>query len=130
MHDKLLAALGIRPKGFVTERKWPLPNMVRVTEREYWQWRSTYFTPKDEAWAGQVKLDDGWGTLLLFLIDQGQYLGGGFAVVTEHGGGQRGVRYYTWGDCVHDFDQKTIGNCLNQYTCSKCGRAYDVDSSD
>lgn len=129
-HDELHKALGLGPKGSTTERRWPLPNMVQVTEKEYWHWRSAHFKFKDEAWAGQVQVEDGWGTLMLFFADQGHHLGGGFAVLSVYSGPGRGARYYTWGDCAHTFDRRKIGNCVNRYTCAKCGRAYDIDSSD
>lgn len=34
-------------------------------------------------------------------------------------------------DCAHEFDHgKKVGNCLYDYTCKKCGRVYQIDSSD
>lgn len=33
--------------------------------------------------------------------------------------------------CVHDFKHhRNVGNCLNEYRCSKCGKTWTVDSSD
>jgi hypothetical protein len=33
--------------------------------------------------------------------------------------------------CAHDFGSRVnVGNCLNQYTCTKCGHVIEVDSSD
>jgi hypothetical protein len=33
--------------------------------------------------------------------------------------------------CVHKMgNRKTIGNCLNEYTCEKCGKREVIDSSD
>ena len=33
--------------------------------------------------------------------------------------------------CAHEFaHEKNVGNCLNDYRCSKCGRVYQIDSSD
>jgi hypothetical protein len=32
--------------------------------------------------------------------------------------------------CVHEYVSKTIGNCLNQYTCKHCPHTFTIDSSD
>jgi hypothetical protein len=31
--------------------------------------------------------------------------------------------------CVHEWDEKNIGNCLHLWTCTKCGQSREVDSS-
>lgn len=32
--------------------------------------------------------------------------------------------------CVHEWTfTKNLGNCYNRYTCSRCGKVWDVDSS-
>lgn len=31
--------------------------------------------------------------------------------------------------CIHDFTERTIGNCLHKWTCTKCGEERIVDSS-
>lgn len=31
--------------------------------------------------------------------------------------------------CVHEFTEKGIGNCLHLWTCTKCGKSMEVDSS-
>ena len=38
-------------------------------------------------------------------------------------------RYFRLG-CEHDFDRVNVGNCLNSYTCKKCGYSETIDSSD
>lgn len=35
-----------------------------------------------------------------------------------------------WAACAHEFKSSTVANCLTRYTCTKCGKAHDVDSSD
>ena len=39
------------------------------------------------------------------------------------------VELYAIKGCKHMYSVKTIGNCLHEYTCSKCGYSYKVDSS-
>lgn len=38
------------------------------------------------------------------------------------------IRYFRFG-CEHEWTDKKIGNCLHLYTCSKCGKKKEVDSS-
>lgn len=40
------------------------------------------------------------------------------------------VRYFTFTKCLHEYKGVKTGNCLYQYTCTKCGASYEVDSSD
>lgn len=32
--------------------------------------------------------------------------------------------------CKHSYIQKTVGNCLNEYTCTHCNDTYQIDSGD
>lgn len=32
--------------------------------------------------------------------------------------------------CIHTWTEKTVGRCLHEHTCSKCGEKRVVDSSD
>lgn len=111
---------------------WPLPNMAPLPESRFWGYRAS-MTFKAEVWVGQKKIDiDGqpeWANILVYWLDQGSYQGGGFAVAVTHKYGAEKVRYFGWRACEHDFAQKNIGNCLNRYTCTKCGASHDVDSS-
>lgn len=111
---------------------WPPPNLTPCKEVDYWHFRSIWFDFKAEAWLGHQKMpDDAWGTAMLFYVGHGQHIDGGFAVVKVYSpSASQRIEYYTWGACQHEFKDKTIGNCLNRYTCTKCGKAYDVDSSD
>lgn len=43
---------------------------------------------------------------------------------------EKKVRYFRFSECIHDYSEKGVGRCLHQYTCSKCGKQYTVDSSD
>ena len=43
----------------------------------------------------------------------------------------RRVAYFSFAVCEHDMRHtKKLDNCLNRYTCAKCGYANDIDSSD
>ena len=44
--------------------------------------------------------------------------------------GQKKVRYFKFAVCEHVMAHTSkLGNCLNRYTCGKCGYVNDVDSS-
>ena len=32
--------------------------------------------------------------------------------------------------CVHKYESRTVGRCLNEYTCIHCNDRYQIDSSD
>ena len=32
--------------------------------------------------------------------------------------------------CAHEYESKTVGRCLTQYTCKHCGDSYHIDSGD
>jgi len=32
--------------------------------------------------------------------------------------------------CTHTYTRKTVGRCLNRYTCQNCNDSYEIDSSD
>lgn len=107
---------------------WPLPNLRPSSGEEFWRWRVSYAFDI-EVWTQPRKIDDGWAHIMLYFMANGPMAGGGFAVVVQYSP-NRTVTYYEWGKCEHKYTGKTIDNCLNRYTCSKCGNSYDVDSSD
>jgi hypothetical protein len=111
---------------------WPLPNMKPIKDTEFWSWRTSY-TFSGEVWAGSRRIDiDGkptWANLMVYWLGHGHYEGGGFAVAVVRDYQAEKVLYFDWRACEHTFAQKNIGNCLNRYTCTKCGASHDVDSS-
>lgn len=107
---------------------WPLPNLKPSTEKEFWGWRSSY-SWKGEAWIGSVPINGEYATVILYFVGHSSFIGGGFAVAYFHRYREERVEYFEWCACEHQFSEKNIGNCLNRYTCAKCGEAYDVDSS-
>jgi hypothetical protein len=118
---------------FAGKETWPPPNLKPCTERDYWHYRSIWFSFKAEAWMGHVPAlaDGSHATAMLFYVGHGEHIDGGFAVLNVYSpaSAQR-VEYFTWGACDHEFTQKTIGNCLTRYMCTKCKKFHDVDSSD
>jgi hypothetical protein len=132
--DSFLKAMGA--KG-ASDRVWPLPNLKKITEAEFWHWRTSY-TPCAEANLLQIQLakvdpeskfgHPQWGTPIVYFLNHSELIGGGFVVVHEYNYSR--VTYYTWSACDHTFQGKTIGNCLNRYTCTKCNNSYEIDSSD
>lgn len=111
------------------QTKWPLPNMKPVTEAQFWG-QLTIFTHKADTYYGQVKIGEEWATVRLMLVDGGHLIGGGLAVARFSTYNKERVAYFQWSDCDHTFTEKNVGRCLHRYTCTKCNRAYEVDSSD
>lgn len=126
--DEIITAAG----GSKYDLPWPLPNMKPATENDFWGWRSSY-TFAAELWLGQKKIEiDGeniYATIMVYWVGHSRFMGGGFAVAQTNEYPKSRVLYFDWRACDHEFASRTIGNCLNRYTCSKCGKAYDVDSS-
>ncbi|HEX2726300.1 MAG TPA: hypothetical protein VHN20_10810 [Beijerinckiaceae bacterium] len=107
---------------------WPLPNARPSSETEFWGWLTTW-GPRAYAWTGQRKIGDDFANVLVFYMDVMDMQNGGFAIVVFRRYQQERVEYFRWGACQHEFENKTIGNCLHRYTCKKCGATHDVDSS-
>jgi len=53
--------------------------------------------------------------------------GAGVAMSQDYWQGK--IRYFAFG-CQHEFKEETIGRCLHQHTCIKCGFVQIIDSSD
>lgn len=154
LERRLLELYGLDPYRDVLNAQYAwnkMPNRKEVDERSFWGWRSS-FSFAAEYWLGQIKTAEvspdtagksyqhpEWGTLILYLVDHSTKAGGGFAVVynyhaRDYGAekdkeGMKSVRYFEWVACEHEFTSRNIGNCLNEYTCKKCGYSYEVDSS-
>lgn len=128
-------ALGLNPK-FTNDPKWPLPNLKRANEANYWSWRADQGF-KADAWAGQIRLlketaPNGfeYANLLIDFVDRGSMRGGGFAVLVFRDYQKERVEYYTWSKCDHKWVEKNVRMCLHRYTCEHCKEAYEIDSSD
>lgn len=117
-----------------------LPNLKQIEAKEFWHHVSICGWPRVTIHVNKCKypIEDesgdvrpSWASPVVTLVDHGHMIGGGFAVAHIYSGkGEGSQHYFTWGVCDHEFRGKTIGRCLNLYTCTKCGKSYEVDSSD
>lgn len=107
---------------------WPMPNAKAVKETDFWSWRASQGF-RAEAWCDQIKVGDEWANLLVYWLDHGHLIDGGFAVLVFRQYQKERVEYFEWRACAHEFVEKNIGHCLHQYTCKHCKKSYDVDSS-
>jgi hypothetical protein len=123
---EMLKALGLENNHGVPA--WPLPNLKASDEKSFWGWRASY-SFQGEAWMGQIKIGGEYANVILFYVGHSRFIDGGFAVAIFRNYQKERVEYFEWRSCEHEFSRKNIGNCLNKYTCSKCGKSYDVDSS-
>jgi hypothetical protein len=124
----LLESLGMEEDWQRPE--WPLPNMKKSTETEFWYYRSGY-SFDSEAWAGNIQVDGKHATMILYGVTHGHLANGGFAVLFfyEYPLVDAHTEYYTFQKCDHEFNHQSTGNCQHRYTCTKCGNSYDEDSS-
>lgn len=122
----VLNALGCKSEWAVPG--WPLPNLKDSSEKEFWGWRASYTFPVEIS-VGSVQIEGRWANLMIYWLGHSQFIDGGFAVAVFREYQKEEVRYYEWRACDHVFTHKNTGNCQHQYTCEKCGKSYDVDSS-
>lgn len=82
--------------------------------------KSSFFrySPIATGWSRTVVGD----ARMFFMHDQISY-----ALISDYWGGT--VSVFRFG-CKHVMDRKNVGNCMNQYTCTKCGFSETIDSSD
>lgn len=127
LEQQMLAALACEKHA--RHPAWPLPNMKEVKATDFWGHRSSWHFPA-ELWVGQMQIDGAWATLMLYWVDNAHLINGGYAVaVFSRRQQDDDVRYYEWRACAHEFTHRSKGNCWHEYTCNKCGKSYDVDSS-
>ncbi|MGD9727376.1 MAG: hypothetical protein AB7L09_21415 [Nitrospira sp.] len=112
-----------------------LPNRKAISDNEIWRKLSS-FSPKEWTWGGTTEWNGEYGTLLILYAPAMSHAGGGYAIWSPYSSRDCSrkpdsfkAQYFSWIQCMHDWKSKNIGNCLNQYTCEKCGTAFEVDSS-
>lgn len=125
--DACDAALGLKSR--FAEPAWPLPNMKRVEEKDFWNHAASW-SWSAEGYGGHFKIGDEWATVRIFYAGHSRLIDGGYAVAVFRGYQEERVEYYEWRACDHVFASKNVGRCLNRYTCEKCGKSYEIDSSD
>ncbi len=109
---------------------WPLPNMKESTESEFWHYRTGH-NFSSEAWCGNVVVDGKHATMMVYGVTHGHRGDGGFAILFfyEYPLEKARTEYYTFSKCDHEFNCENIGRCEHRYTCAKCNKSYEVDSS-
>lgn len=123
------------------EKEWgryndSLPNLIELTIEQFAQ--STFFTYAFAAHEfrqidsklfnqGKIfKAVKGLVSVQIFYINAPDVAG--FILMNNYW--DKTVRYFTFTKCLHEYKGVKTGNCLYQYTCTKCGYTYEVDSSD
>jgi hypothetical protein len=106
------------------------PNLRPATADLFWREVTNFGFPSPVV-LSSMRVDGSWATPAVFPLNRAQYLGGGFVIYVFYSGPKAGTQeYFTYSECVHEFQARTIGNCWTAHTCAKCGARYDVDSSD
>lgn len=124
--DRVVEILGSE-YGF----EWPLPNLKKIPERDFWSWRCSYSFKVEVNPVCSIKHTDGTNRdVLIYIVDHSQLIDGGFVVLIDRSwSNPKPVEYYQFSKCAHEFTEKNIGHCLHQYTCKHCNKSYTVDSS-
>jgi hypothetical protein len=109
--------------------EWPLPNMKRITEYDFW-FHCSSWGHVCEAHCTNVRLPTGEHVNVWLFVGGPEEIG--YAVLWKYGYPESEGRteYYTFSACDHDYVSRNIGRCLTEYKCSKCEHKYEVDSSD
>jgi hypothetical protein len=93
---------------------WPLPNLKEITAREFWHHMTIWGCPKSTYVQKQSDGKGSWFSPTIFEAHHGELAGGGFVVLAYYSGPKNGeVEYFTWQECVHDFEHKSGGNCYH-----------------
>ena len=115
------------------------PNLKEITEGDFAQ--SLFFTydpisieyrtiPPDDLIKANVKPPTNGGrpcvmTMRLYWFHDKT----GVGLVSEYW--EKRVRYFSFAECEHDMKHfRNLGNCYNEYQCSKCKYTQAIDSSD
>ena len=104
-----------------------LPNRKEIEAHEAWHWMNIW-TPKNWIYNSQAQWEDSWGHLTIFPMNVMQLTDGGIAIWYSYSP-EKVVRYFELRNCDHEWSYRQLGNCWKEYTCRKCGKKYDVDSS-
>ena len=119
----------------------PPPNLKPCTASEFWQYFSTYGLPssnQQEFRQFVIPGDERMSSVHLYHTAGDQ----GFAIVVDWIYTQRNLatgeearsvytpRFFKFAVCEHDVvHSRKLGNCYNEYKCTKCDWTFSVDSS-
>lgn len=63
---------------------WPLPNLKKVPERDFWSWRCSYSFKAEVNPVCSIKHTDGTNRdVLIYIVDHSQLIDGGFVVLVD-----------------------------------------------
>jgi hypothetical protein len=129
------------------EDKWgryndPPPNFQPCSANEFWHWHSMYGVYADREfrqfvvpggpnkWMESVQLFYGAGDTGYGLFTTHKYVPSMSGPAKVHEVYEYTPHFYKFYLCDHEVKHlRNVGDCLNEYTCTKCGWTYEVDSS-
>ena len=111
-------------------------NTTEVTDADFWRYSMLYgfnvFTSVQ-----RVNVDAGvWASVKAFYVGEDQSW---IIVVVPYSafGSHESTkwkldtpRYFKYQKCKHEFNGRSVGRCITEYTCKLCGFIHTVDSSD
>lgn len=104
------------------------PNIREISEKEFAQSMFFSYSPihidHRQVTRGAEKFVKGLFQIQIYWFHNGSYV----ALHNDFWGGK--IRFFVGEICQHEVEGVNVGNCLNRYTCTKCGYEYTVDSSD
>ena len=110
-----------------------LPNKKEIKESDFWHivCISGLSRIMNEETVNTLKIDNVWHKVIKFNYEIYGMIGGGFAITYGYGDYPTyPIKYYKWSLCDHSFSSKILGRCWTKYTCTKCQKSYEIDSSD
>lgn len=98
------------------------PNMEEINEEEFYSQTLTYF-PR---WMGYRQVmshpDYSYISLTMYLYGGGEGVGIGRT--------DKGMKFFKFASCIHDWETTYVANCYREFKCKKCGATNAIDSSD
>lgn len=111
------------------------PNFKLTTKNEYWRafcYASSLDNERRYLVRPEVKETNPelYGANAVCFINDFDKTGFGFIIKVERAAYVEPDVYFKFALCEHEYKHENVGKCLHEYTCTKCGHAYTVDSSD
>jgi hypothetical protein len=115
--------------------KWET-ELEETNDSEFWKWllhqgvRVTTTIRMEKVEAGV------WVNMQAFFVNEEQawfYVAVPYSTFGQLKGSKWQVdkpRYFKYQKCKHEFTGRSVGRCITEYTCKKCGFTQVVDSSD
>jgi hypothetical protein len=117
--------------------KWETdPQIVEVQDTEFWRY-FTMFPFNVSTVVCTENVDNGvWSKIKAFYVADDQswiivaYPYSTFGSSKDSKWKLDKPRYFKYQKCKHEFTSRSVGRCITEYTCRKCGFKNVVDSSD